>query len=95
MAENEDNRSASNELRRQNPADNLSHADRVRGGERSSRMQRRDGQGQFAGRRSSETDPQGTESSSWSAQGGRDSGRAGGSTGQMDPRGASEGGLQS
>lgn len=35
---------------RRNPAENLSHEDRVRGGERSAQLQQRDEQGQFAGR---------------------------------------------
>src|SRR5437762_7142131 len=38
---------------RRNPADNLSHEDRVRGGERSASMQQRDAQGQFSGRKGS------------------------------------------
>jgi hypothetical protein len=36
---------------RRNPADNLTREARIRGGERSARMQNRDARGQFAGRR--------------------------------------------
>lgn len=36
---------------RRNPADNLTHQDRVRGGERSAQLQTRDQRGQFAGRK--------------------------------------------
>jgi hypothetical protein len=89
MAENQDNRSGSNGSRRQNPADNLSHADRVRGGERSSKMQRRDEQGQFAGRRSGDANPQGQSNES-SIRSNR-SGSEGGSTGEMGSR---DGGMQ-
>ncbi len=88
MAENQDNRSASNGERRQNPADNLSHADRVRGGERSSRMQRRDGQGQFAGRQSGEVSQQASSDNPERSNRGGRSGHEGGS------RGGAEGGLQ-
>jgi hypothetical protein len=36
---------------RRNPADNLTRDARVRGGERSARLQQRDARGQFAGRK--------------------------------------------
>jgi hypothetical protein len=36
---------------RRNPADNLTREDRIRGGERSAKMQQRDQRGQFAGRK--------------------------------------------
>ena len=39
---------------RRNPADNLTHEDRVRGGERSAAMQQRDASGQFAGRKNAD-----------------------------------------
>jgi hypothetical protein len=41
---------------RRNPADNLTHQDRVRGGERSAQMQTRDQRGQFAGRKKGESE---------------------------------------
>jgi hypothetical protein len=37
--------------RRRNPADNLTREARIRGGERSAKMQQRDARGQFSGRR--------------------------------------------
>ena len=90
MAENQGGQVEPNGARRQNPADNLSHADRVRGGERSSKMQRRDGQGQFAGRRSGDEAPSSTGSSSLSNRGGG----ASDAEGSMDMRGSAEDGLQ-
>ena len=87
MAENQGSQGGANGGRRQNPADNLSHADRVRGGERSSKMQRRDGQGQFAGRRSGDESPSSADGSSRSIRG-VGSGDEGGSIGK---RSGSEG----
>jgi hypothetical protein len=43
-----------NNTGRRNPADNLTHQDRVRGGERSAQLQNRDQRGQFAGRKKNE-----------------------------------------
>lgn len=40
--------------RRRNPADNLTRDARVRGGERSARLQQRDARGQFAGSKQKE-----------------------------------------
>jgi hypothetical protein len=40
-----------NNTGRRNPADNLTHQDRVRGGEKSAQLQTRDERGQFAGRK--------------------------------------------
>jgi hypothetical protein len=50
MAEREQNTNQSSG-RRGNPARNLTHEDRVRGGSRSAQVQVRDALGQFAGKR--------------------------------------------
>jgi hypothetical protein len=52
----QNNIDVNNNARRRNPADNLTHQDRVRGGERSAQMQNRDQRGQFAGRKKQEGD---------------------------------------
>lgn len=49
---------------RRNPADNLTHEDRVRGGERSAAMQQRDASGQFAGRKGSADQNRGNQQGS-------------------------------
>jgi len=50
------NNTGNNSTGRRNPADNLTHQDRVRGGERSAQMQTRDQRGQFAGRKKGESE---------------------------------------
>jgi hypothetical protein len=48
---------------RRNPADNLTHQDRVRGGEKSAQLQTRDERGQFAGRKKNQDNqPRGSNS---------------------------------
>jgi hypothetical protein len=91
MAENQGSQGGASGGRRQNPADNLSHADRVRGGERSSKMQRRDGQGQFAGRRNSDEAQSAGEGSSRSSRGGNSSDEGG----SMGRQSGSNEGMQS
>jgi hypothetical protein len=49
--------------RRRNPADNLTRDARVRGGERSARLQQRDARGQFSGRKKEGADTRGETAS--------------------------------
>jgi hypothetical protein len=57
---------------RRNPADNLTHQDRVRGGEKSAQLQNRDQRGQFAGRKKGESnDNRGANNDNRGAGGGR------------------------
>jgi hypothetical protein len=60
---------------RRNPADNLTRDARVRGGERSARLQQRDARGQFAGRKKEGAD---TRQENNTSNAGRNAGEPGG-----------------